>query len=482
MKTISLLLFCLLITSNLLAQKIYQSFEVETAAEPVGGAALLNQFLAANLQVPIKTRVQGKNVNVFVKGVIEPDGTMTDISIPKAGDKVTDGEAIRVIQLFKAWKPAVFGGQKVRQSVFVPIVFKTEPLKNYDQEECVINDYFDKHWKSTEDEASYHFKVSTPLDDFGYINGPVVYKEKTKKGWDQKHAIELKKEEIWYKLSESGAPDSVSVIKTMLEDKKLNATFLKMIRQQDGKLLAYSQYTSQGKPVMNKRFYYNGAIKSVRSINEESEGETEWYPNGQLLSMINFPPQNKPDGKMLIGEFWDEKGNRLIDRGNGTGKLVFEDYKDQPVFEEGLVKDGLKTGLWTGKLKDGTVLFEEHFEQGEVKNGTSYVDGQTIAYSKSYINPEFKGGLPGMYQFLGKNMKYPEDAAREGVTGRVFVSFTVCEDGSLCDFEVIKPLFDSMDQEALRVVKEMSGKWQPGWKRGKKVRVKYNLPISFQLQ
>jgi TonB family protein len=483
MKSLSLLVLSLLCSVSVaFSQKIYQSFEVTTPAEPTGGAPLLNQFISSNLQVPVQTMLKGKSAAVYVKGVVELDGTLGEITILKPGDALNDSEAIRVVKLYKAWKPAVVEGEKVRQSVHVPVVFKSEPLKNYDPTEKVINDYFDKTWKPTEDEASYHFKVSTPLDDFGFINGPVVYKEKSKKGWDEKHSIELKKEEIWYKLWEAGAPDSVQAIQTTLEDKKLNTTLLKMTRQLDGKLLAYSQFTSLGKPIVSKRFHFNGAIKSIRYINSESESETQWYPNGQLLSMIEFPAQSNPAGKMLIAEFWDEKGNRMIDRGNGTGKLIFESYKNEPLFEEGQVKDGLKTGVWTGKLKDGTILFEENFEQGEIINGISYMDGQKIAYSKSYINAEFNGGLPGMYQFLSKNMKYPKDAAKEGVSGKVFVSFTVCEDGTLCDYEVIKPLYESMDEEALRVVKEMSGKWQPGWKRGKKVRVKYNLPISFQLE
>lgn len=52
----------------------------------------------------------------------------------------------------------------------------------------------------------------------------------------------------------------------------------------------------------------------------------------------------------------------------------------------------------------------------------------------------------------------------------------------LCDYEVIKGVHPDIDEEALRVVKKMSGRWKPGVQQGKKVRVKYNMPINFSLQ
>jgi TonB family protein len=110
------------------------------------------------------------------------------------------------------------------------------------------------------------------------------------------------------------------------------------------------------------------------------------------------------------------------------------------------------------------------------------VNGEKISYKNKALQPKFKGGLPEFYKFLGQNIKYPSEAARNRISGRVYLSFVVCEDGSLCDYEVVKGVRRDLDNEALRVVKSMSGKWEPGVMRGQKVRVKYNLPINFQLQ
>jgi protein TonB len=94
--------------------------------------------------------------------------------------------------------------------------------------------------------------------------------------------------------------------------------------------------------------------------------------------------------------------------------------------------------------------------------------------------PEYPGGMQAMIEFLQTNMKYPEDAAKQKVAGRVMVQFVVENDGSVSDVHVAKQVFPSLDAEAIRVVQAMP-KWTPGKEKGKVVRVKYNLPIVFRM-
>lgn len=94
--------------------------------------------------------------------------------------------------------------------------------------------------------------------------------------------------------------------------------------------------------------------------------------------------------------------------------------------------------------------------------------------------PEYPGGMQAMIEFLQTNMKYPEDAAKQKVEGRVMVEFVVETDGSVSDVHVAKQVFPSLDAEAIRVVQAMP-KWTPGKEKGKVVRVKYNLPIVFRM-
>ena len=94
--------------------------------------------------------------------------------------------------------------------------------------------------------------------------------------------------------------------------------------------------------------------------------------------------------------------------------------------------------------------------------------------------PEYTGGMQAMIAFLQTNMKYPEDAAKQKVEGRVMVQFVVETDGSVSDVHVAKQVFPSLDAEAVRVVQAMP-KWTPGKEKGRVVRVKYLLPIVFRM-
>ena len=95
--------------------------------------------------------------------------------------------------------------------------------------------------------------------------------------------------------------------------------------------------------------------------------------------------------------------------------------------------------------------------------------------------PEFPGGEAKLYEYLGKNTKFPPMAKDAGIQGIVFVTFVVKEDGSISDVRVLRGIGGGCDEEAIRVIKNMP-KWKPGKQRGKSVRVQFNMPIRFILR
>ena len=95
--------------------------------------------------------------------------------------------------------------------------------------------------------------------------------------------------------------------------------------------------------------------------------------------------------------------------------------------------------------------------------------------------PEFPGGMAELMKFLSKNIKYPTIAQENGIQGRVIVQFVVNQDGSIVDPVVMRSVDPYLDKEALRVISSMP-KWKPGMQRGKAVRVKYTVPVTFRLQ
>lgn len=94
---------------------------------------------------------------------------------------------------------------------------------------------------------------------------------------------------------------------------------------------------------------------------------------------------------------------------------------------------------------------------------------------------EFPGGQAAMMKWLSNNIRYPENAQANGISGRVVVKFVVEKDGSIGSPQIVKGVDRDLDQEALRVVKRMP-KWQPGKNNGQPVRSYFNLPVTFRLQ
>ena len=95
--------------------------------------------------------------------------------------------------------------------------------------------------------------------------------------------------------------------------------------------------------------------------------------------------------------------------------------------------------------------------------------------------PEFPGGLKALMQYLGENIKYPKTAIDSQKEGRVIVSFVINKEGDLMNAKIVRSIDSALDEEALRVVNSMP-KWKPGEQGGKKVNVKYTLPVAFRLK
>jgi protein TonB len=95
--------------------------------------------------------------------------------------------------------------------------------------------------------------------------------------------------------------------------------------------------------------------------------------------------------------------------------------------------------------------------------------------------PAFPGGDKKLFKFLKKNIKYPKEARRKEIEGRVYISFVIDEQGMVQDVRVIKGVSPELDEEAVRVVKLMP-KWTPGSQKGKPIKVQYTLPIIFHLK
>lgn len=103
-------------------------------------------------------------------------------------------------------------------------------------------------------------------------------------------------------------------------------------------------------------------------------------------------------------------------------------------------------------------------------------------YCEDFVDtkPEYIEGDRAMLKVILKNFRYPSEAKEKGETGRVVISFVVLMDGRPTDHRVEKSVSNTLDAEAMRVIKLLD-KWKPATKDGKTVNAQYTLPVTFAL-
>ena len=120
---------------------------------------------------------------------------------------------------------------------------------------------------------------------------------------------------------------------------------------------------------------------------------------------------------------------------------------------------------------------------------TGFVDDMEEEFEEEQVfyivedMPTFNGGDPAIEfrKYIAQNLRYPEIAAENGISGRVIVQFAVNSSGKVVDAVVVAGVDPALDKEALRVV-NASPPWTPGRQRGKAVKVLFTFPINFVLQ
>ena len=115
-----------------------------------------------------------------------------------------------------------------------------------------------------------------------------------------------------------------------------------------------------------------------------------------------------------------------------------------------------------------------------VGDDSTVSDKEKVYHQVVGQQPSFPGGREELFKYLAYNVKYPIDATKNKIEGRILVTFVVEHDGSISNVDVANSVYPSLDKESIRVVSGMS-KWIPGKVNGKTVRVKYTIPITFRL-
>ena len=94
--------------------------------------------------------------------------------------------------------------------------------------------------------------------------------------------------------------------------------------------------------------------------------------------------------------------------------------------------------------------------------------------------PMYPNGEAGVLQYIMENLKYPQEAKKERIEGKVILSYYIEKDGSIGEIKVVKSVHPLLDNEAIRVIKSMD-KWKPAIQRGEIVRILLQQEFNFNL-
>ena len=113
-----------------------------------------------------------------------------------------------------------------------------------------------------------------------------------------------------------------------------------------------------------------------------------------------------------------------------------------------------------------------HNPEGEDDDGSIPVDYDT--------DPIFPGGVEALYKFIYDNLQYPQEARERELTGKVYVTFTIKEDGTVDNVMVLRDIGGGCGQEAVRIIKSLP-KWEPGKYKNKPIAINLNVAVTFAL-
>ncbi|MCL1934587.1 MAG: TonB family protein [Candidatus Azobacteroides sp.] len=155
--------------------------------------------------------------------------------------------------------------------------------------------------------------------------------------------------------------------------------------------------------------------------------------------------------------------------------------KPEIVYEDYVIADDVPV------VKEDTAIAFSHSKSDEkpitpVKNETvipNETDTDTVTAASTEVLPQFPGGQTALIRFIYENIRYPSTALKQRIEGRVWCSFIVEPDGSVSNVQLEKGVYIFLDEEAVRVLKNMPA-WIPGRTKGENVAIKVYIPIVFK--
>jgi TonB family protein len=172
------------------------------------------------------------------------------------------------------------------------------------------------------------------------------------------------------------------------------------------------------------------------------------------------------------------------------GEIVANDFSFATINKDSISSVDVIRADKKDKLYEIAQKFSANTENGVIiivtkKHARLKIPGEVLSTDEKVYDvieqmPLFPGGEKALLNYIAKNLKYPVEAQKKGIQGRVILRFVVASSGKTTRVEVMRSLSPVLDKEAVRVVESLPD-WTPGKQNGVNVNVYYTLPISFRL-
>lgn len=226
-------------------------------------------------------------------------------------------------------------------------------------------------------------------------------------------------------------------------------------------------------------YYLDGNVSISRSMGIEIKNDSTFTLYGEYgkPSLYHYKVGN---GFLTFNEienrqFKYEINNDIYIHYNDMTELVKEAAKELNIDLNNLIIEEAYSKHYYTRQPDSYSFEEEALNkyEDECKDfGQAFVVVEQM--------PVYPEGTEGMLEFINKNLKYPEEAQKKGIEGKVILRFVVGCNGYVSDVQIMRGLDPLIDREAVRVVKLMP-RWKPGKQNGRPVPVYFTLPVSFKL-
>jgi len=145
--------------------------------------------------------------------------------------------------------------------------------------------------------------------------------------------------------------------------------------------------------------------------------------------------------------------------------------------------DGKKVGEWRIQYEDGGLALKENYDAKSKLTDSTYLDisGNAVKRADITTEPVFPGGMKQFYVYLARNVRYPAEAYRSKIQGKVYLSFLINPAGKVENVKVISSPAVSLSEEAVKVTQQ-SPSWIPATLFGSPISITYNIDINFTLR